>query len=93
MGTTLYGFDSNNKAMRSQTDVIKNWFLTHRGQKISHTECERIFGFTRLGARVHTLRHKYGLPIHSEKREVENRYGGKSRPAFYWLDSDYKAVV
>ena len=50
-----YGKDINGRTMRSQKDVIKNYLIS-TGYSISQEESNRMFGFTRLAARMFDIR-------------------------------------
>lgn len=86
MAKSKYGVTSEGTPMNKQTEVIKNWLLTHRGEAISQGLCTSLFGFTRLGAIIWTLYHKQGLQIKREKRNTPTRWDTVSRPMFYWID-------
>lgn len=81
-----YGMAVNGSPMNTQTEVIKNWLLTHRGEAISQGLCTKLFGFTRLGAIIWILHHKQGMPIKREKRKTPTRWDTVSTPMFYWID-------
>lgn len=81
-----YGVSMDGKKMTNQSDVIKNWLLTHRGEAISQGMCYHLFGFTRLSALIYKLAHGQGMPIRREKRNTKTRWDTVSRPTFYWID-------
>ena len=81
-----YGVSREGTQMTKQTEVIKNWLLTHRGEAISQGLCSHLFGFTRLGAIIWILYHKQGMPIKRARKSVITRYDTTSRPMFYWVD-------
>lgn len=83
-----YGYAANGSSLRTQSEVIKNWMLTHLGRAISQKECTDMFGFTRLSALIYILKNEYHLPIRSERRDCPNRFGGISTPMFYWLNKE-----
>lgn len=83
---TNYGVSAAGDVMTKQTEVIKNWLLSHKGESISQGLCSHLFGFTRLGAIIWVLCNKQGMPIKRERRKVPTRYDTVSRPMFYWID-------
>ena len=84
-----YGKDINGRTMRSQNDVIKNYLIS-TGFSISQEECTRMFGFTRLAARMFDIR--AGIEKNEEPYVVcskivvgTNRWGEACRWKEWWI--------
>lgn len=59
--------------------------LEKRGAKgITSLDALRLEGVSRLAAVIHELRHTYGIPVESERVNVETRHG-TSNVSRYWL--------
>lgn len=87
----IYGYDSNGRPLKTQKEVVRNYFLTHPGPRnaLSHTGCEQKFGFKRLSALVFDIEKEDGITVSREERVVPTRYEGiTSRPTFYWVERD-----
>ena len=87
----IYGFAQDGTPLRSQKEVVRNYFIHNTGKynAISHTGCEQKFGFKRLSALVFDIEKEDNIIISREEREVPTRYEGiTSRPTFYWVERD-----
>lgn len=87
----IYGYAFDGTPLKTQKEVVRNYFLTHPGQHnaLSHTGCEDKFGFKRLSALVFDIEKEDRITIRREERKVPTRYEGiTSRPTFYWVDRE-----
>lgn len=87
----IYGFGYDGKPLRTQKEVVRNYFITNTGKinALSHTGCEVKFGFKRLSAIVFDIEKEDGITVSREEMEVPTRYEGiTSRPTFYWVEKE-----
>ena len=85
----IYGYASDGTPLRTQKEVVRNYFLTNPGRDnaLSHTGCEQKFGFKRLSALVFDIEKEDRIPISRMKLKVPTRYDGiTSDPTFYWVE-------
>lgn len=70
--------------MKTQkTEVLK--YLENHPEGLTQLQAANLFGAQRLGAIIHTLRHKDGYNIITKTKTVKTRYGGHSNVAVYQL--------
>ena len=74
--------DPNPENSASQCVEVMRYLKT--GARITSAEAFRLWGITRLAARVYELRQR-GEPIEGEKLPVLNRNGRKVKVEIYWL--------
>jgi hypothetical protein len=84
-----YGKNSSGETMRSQTDVIMNYLIT-TGFSISQEECTRMFGFTRLAARMFDIKERIEKKdepyvVCSKIQHGTNRYGIDCKWKEWWI--------
>lgn len=90
-----YGKNSEGVTMRSQTDVIKNYLVT-TGFSLSQDECTKLFGFTRLAARMWDIKErieKNDEPylVCSKMQHGTNRYGMECKWKEWWIKKKNEA--
>lgn len=84
-----YGYDSNGRPLRTQKEVVRNYFLNNTGKAnaMSHEDCKTRFGFTRLSAIVFDIQNQDGIAVSRERRTVPTRYEGiTAEPTYYWVE-------
>ena len=72
--------------MRIREDLLK-------GAVISPLSALKEYGCFRLSARVHDLRHKYGLPIKTKKLEQINLQGQNKIFAGYYISAEDRKTI
>lgn len=84
-----YGKNAEGVTMNGQSDVILNYLVT-TGFSISQDECTKMFGFTRLAARMFDIKErieKKNLPytVCSKIQHGTNRYGIPCKWKEWWI--------
>ena len=90
-----YGKNSEGVTMRSQTDVIKNYLVT-TGFSLSQDECTKLFGFTRLAARMWDIKERIEKNVEpylvcSKMQHGTKRYGMECKWKEWWIEKKNEA--
>lgn len=70
----------------TQKTAILEYLL--KGNRLTSMKAFKLFGVTRLSARIFDLKDE-GFPICKEMKTEKNRYGEKTTFAEYWIADDY----
>lgn len=84
-----YGKTDDGKTMRSQNDVIKNYLIT-TGFSLSQQDCIKLWGFTRLSARMYDIRdsierNNEPYVVCTKMVNGTNRFGMPCKWKEYWI--------
>lgn len=87
----IYGYSKEGMPLKSQKEVLRDYFIHNPGKEnaLSHSLCEKKFGFKRLSAIVWDLENEDCITVSRETRVVPTRYADiTSTPMFYWVEED-----